>query len=91
MHLLLFVVFCIAAAFADDLRNHPFGFEGCVDGQDDLIIDAWRDTRGVMDLLRTLRIDWNEQAAVDYLGRSEYTTDRQGDIQGSSHSLYPNI
>lgn len=87
MRALQIITLCIATASAADLRTHLTGFHDCQESQKAFIIDAWEDARGVMDLIRTLKIDWNETAAVEYLGPPDFTTKRQGDIQGTSISL----
>jgi len=83
MRATLITTLCATLALGNDLRGHLVGFEGCKNSQKSFIADAWRDARGVMDLIRNITIDWNEAAALEFLGPPAYTIKRQGDIQGT--------
>ncbi|KAI9759921.1 MAG: hypothetical protein M1840_003064, partial [Geoglossum simile] len=52
----------------DDLRTRLVGYDGCDTTQSDAIDLAWVDSWQVMDISRDINIDWNEAAAVEYLG-----------------------
>ncbi|KAI9763098.1 MAG: hypothetical protein M1840_000910 [Geoglossum simile] len=77
------------AAFAqdDDLRTRLVGFEGCDQTQTDSIRAAWRDSWQVMDVIREININWDEAAAVEFLGPPGFNQGRQAAIQDILRNL----
>lgn len=60
------------------------GFDGCRGSQESAIVDAWHDAWQVIDATRGKSVDWNEAAALEYLGPPAYNAREQQNIQGSA-------
>lgn len=61
---------------------HLDGFDGC-GARESQIVDAWHDARIALDATRGMNIDWNEAAALEYLGPPAYNAGQRQAIQGS--------
>ncbi|KAI9765020.1 MAG: hypothetical protein M1840_007845 [Geoglossum simile] len=86
---LFLIAATIVAVFAqdDDLRTRLIGFDGCDQSQVDAIRTGWRDSWQVMDTIREINVNWNEAAAVEFLGPPGYNQGRRATIQDILHSL----
>jgi hypothetical protein len=74
----------------EDLYTRLVGYDGCtccpID-QGEAIKVAWRQSWDVMGVIRELRIDWNEAAALEYLGPSSFNVQYQATIQQILNNL----
>ncbi|KAI9761719.1 MAG: hypothetical protein M1840_001723 [Geoglossum simile] len=77
----------LVSAQDDDLRTQLVGFDGCNAQRVDAIRQAWRDSRPVMDVIRDININWNEAAALEYLGPPGYNRPNQAAIQDILRNL----
>jgi hypothetical protein len=76
------IVIMAVSAQNDLLRTQLVGFDGCGTDKGNKILGAWRESWGIMDVIRKDKVNWNEAAALEYLGPPGYNSGRQGDIQG---------
>jgi hypothetical protein len=60
------------------------GFTGCKGGEESAIVDAWHNSREIVDATRGKIVDWNEAAALEYLGPPAFNARGQQAIQGSA-------
>ncbi|KAI9762265.1 MAG: hypothetical protein M1840_001444 [Geoglossum simile] len=77
----------LVSAQEDDLRTHLVGFNGCDDQSVEAIRKAWRDSWAVMDVIREININWNEAAALEYLGPPGYNRPKQAAMQDILRNL----
>jgi hypothetical protein len=59
------------------------GWESC-GSREAQIADAWQQSWEILDATRGKTVDWNEAAALEYLGPPAYNQNKQAAIQGSA-------
>lgn len=74
----------------DDLYTRLVGYDGCdccgIDKRQ-AIKTAWQQSWDVMDVIRELHIDWNEAAALEFLGPPGFNVQYQAAIQQIINNL----
>ncbi|KAI9761721.1 MAG: hypothetical protein M1840_001725, partial [Geoglossum simile] len=79
------------AAFAqddnDNLRTQLVGFEGCDQTKQNTIRQAWRDSWQIMDVIGDININWDEAAAVEFLGPPAFNQGQRAAIQDILRNL----
>jgi hypothetical protein len=71
----------------EDLYTRLVGYNGCPMDQRKDIEVTWQQSWDVMDVIRELRIDWNEAAALEYLGPPGFNVQYQATIQQILNNL----
>ena len=86
--LLLATTVCSEIQSREDLYARLVGFDGCnYHDKEQAIKAAWQQSWDVMDVIRDLDIDWNEAAALEFLGPPGYNKPFQDAIQQIVNNL----
>ncbi|KAI9761710.1 MAG: hypothetical protein M1840_001714 [Geoglossum simile] len=77
----------LVSAQDDNFRTRLIGFDDCDPTQVATIRAGWEDSWQVMDTIREININWDEAAAVDFLGPPGYNREQRAAIQDILRNL----